>query len=142
IGTELEEGALRMTFPDTETQLKARDVIQSKVPQGYVVALNLVPNSPHGLQAIGAKPMYLGLDLRGGVHFLLQVDMKAAANKAVERYLGDIRGTLRDKKIYYSAIAREGDRITVRFREADQRAAASKALADMSDLVMREEERG
>ena len=85
-----------------------------------------MPNSPHWLQALGAKPMYLGLDLRGGVHFLLQVDMKAAANKSVERYLGDVRGLLRDKKIYYSGIARDGDRIVIRFREADQRAAALK----------------
>jgi len=144
LGVDQEENALRFRFSDTDAQLRARDVIQAKVGanSGYVVALNLVPNSPRFLQSIGAKPMYLGLDLRGGVHFLLQVDMKAAANKAVERYLGDIRGTLRDKKIYYSGIAREGDRITVRFREADQRAAATKALADMSDLVMREEERG
>jgi preprotein translocase subunit SecD len=144
LAVDQDEAALRFRFADTDTQLRARDAIQAKVGTntGYVVALNLVPNSPRWLQAIGAKPMYLGLDLRGGVHFLLQVDMKAAANKAVERYLGDIRGTLRDKKIYYSGITREGDRIAVRFREADQRAAAVKALADMSDLTIREEDRG
>src|ERR1700682_5437331 len=126
LGTDLEEAKLRFRFADTDTQLKARDVIQAKVGKdsGYVVALNLVPNSPHWLQAFGAKPMYLGLDLRGGVHFLLQVDMKAGAKKSVERYLGDARGLLRDKKIYYSGLTRDGDRIVIRFREPEQRAAA------------------
>ncbi|HUP97963.1 MAG TPA: protein translocase subunit SecD [Usitatibacter sp.] len=143
VETELAANALRYHFSDPDTQIKARDVIQSKVGQGYVVALNLVPASPHWLQAIGAKPMYLGLDLRGGVHFLLQVDMKAAANKSVERYLGDIRGLMREKKIRYNGIVREGDRIMVRFREADQRAAALKLLGDqMADLAIREQEGG
>ncbi len=99
---ELDEAALRFRFADPDTQLKARDVIQSKVGPGYVVALNLVSNTPRWLQAIGSKPMYLGLDLRGGVHFLLQVDMKAAAAKSQERFLGDLRVLMRDKKIYYS----------------------------------------
>ena len=142
-GADQDEAALRYRFADTDTQLKARDVIQGKVDRGYVVALNLVPNSPHWLQAVGAKPMYLGLDLRGGVHFLLQVDMKAAANKSVERYLGDARSLLRDKKIYYSGLTREGDRIVIRFREPDQRAAALKALGDqMPDLTIREQDAG
>ncbi len=110
-------GTRRFRFADTDTQIKARDIIQAKVPAGYVVALNLQPAAPHWLQALGAKPMYLGLDLRGGVHFLLQVDMKAAANKSVERYVGDVRSLLRDKKVYYSGLAREGDRVVVRFRE-------------------------
>jgi len=142
VAVDKEPEALRFRFADTDTQLRARDVIQAKVGTntGYVVALNLVPNSPQWLQALGAKPMYLGLDLRGGVHFLLQVDMKAAANKAVERYMGDIRGLLRDKKIYYSGLSREGDRIVIRFSEAPQRASALTALAEMSDLVIREQE--
>jgi preprotein translocase subunit SecD len=136
---EQDEAALRFRFNDTDTQLRARDVIQSKVPQGYVVALNLVPNSPHWLQALGAKPMYLGLDLRGGVHFLLQVNIDAAKNKLIDRYLGDARALLRDKKIYYSGLAREGERIVIRFRESDQRAAALKAMAEgIPDLAVRE----
>ncbi|HEX4782480.1 MAG TPA: protein translocase subunit SecD [Usitatibacter sp.] len=140
INVEQTDEALRFRFADTDAQLKARDLIQAKAGTGYVVALNLVANSPHGLQALGAKPMYLGLDLRGGVHFLLQVDMKAAATKSADRYLGDARGLLRDKKIYYSGIAREGDRITVRFNEADQRTAAFKALTEgMPDLTVREQ---
>ncbi|MDH5265429.1 MAG: protein translocase subunit SecD, partial [Betaproteobacteria bacterium] len=130
-------------FIDTDTQIKARDIIQAKVPAGYVVALNLQSATPKWLQALGAKPMYLGLDLRGGVHFLLQVDMKAAANKSVERYLGDVRGLLRDKKIYYSGLAREGDRVVIRFRESEQRVAAQKLIEkEMPDLALREQPAG
>ncbi|HEY4998291.1 MAG TPA: protein translocase subunit SecD, partial [Usitatibacter sp.] len=143
VSVEQSDEALRFLFADTDTQAKAIDVIKAKAGAGYVVALNLVPNSPRWLQALGAKPMYLGLDLRGGVHFLLQVDMKAAADKSVNRYLGDTRSLLRDKKIYYSGLVREGDRIVVRFREADQRVAALKAMTEaMPDLVIREQEGG
>ncbi len=139
-GADAEDGQVRFRFADTDTQIKARDVIAPKVPPGYVVALNLQSNTPKWLQALGAKPMYLGLDLRGGVHFLLQVDMKAAANKSVERYLGDIRSLLRDKKVYYSGLVREGDRILIRFREADQRAAAIALVGkEMPDLLLRGE---
>jgi preprotein translocase subunit SecD len=127
--TEFEEGSLRFRFADTDVQLKARDAIQAKLPPGYVVALNLVANSPHWFSLLSAKPMYLGLDLRGGVHFLLQVDMAAAKNKSVERYLGDIRSLLREKKVYHSGIARDGERVNIRFREADQRAAALKLIS-------------
>ncbi|HUQ28693.1 MAG TPA: protein translocase subunit SecD [Usitatibacter sp.] len=144
--TEIEqEGeALRFRVADTDTQLKARDVIQRSVGPGYVVALNLVPNSPHWLQAIGSKPMYLGLDLRGGVHFLLQVDMQAAKKKFVDRYLSDVRSNLRDKKIYYSGLAKEGeDRIVVRFREPEQKTAAMAALTELTpDLALRDQDIG
>ena len=142
-GTDFEEGSLRLRLADTDTQIKARDAIQPKAGPGYVVALNLVPASPHWLQSLGAKPMSLGLDLRGGVHYLLQVDLRAAANKFVERYLGDARGLLREKKVRYSGIGREGERITIRFREPEQRAAALKLLAaEMPDLAIREQESG
>jgi preprotein translocase subunit SecD len=142
-GIDQDAAMLRFRFGDTDTQLKARDVIQGKVDRNYVVALNLVPNSPRWLQALGSKPMYLGLDLRGGVHFLLQVDMKSAANKAVERYAADIRSLLRDHKIYYSGLNREGDRIVVKFREKEQQAAALKAIDEqMPDLVVREQDTG
>ena len=143
LGAEQVENTLRFRFADTDTQIKARDLIQSKVGQGYVVALNLVPNSPSWLQSLGAKPMYLGLDLRGGVHFLLQVNMDAAKNKFIDRYVGDTRSLLRDRKVYYSGLAREGDRIVVRFREPDQRAAALKVMTEqMPDLNIRETEVG
>ncbi len=143
LAVELEAGVLRIRFTDRDSQLKARDVIAGKVGAGYSVAMTLLPNSPHWLQAIGARPMSLGLDLRGGVHYLLQVDMKSAANKAVDRNLNDVRGLLRDKKIYYSGIGREGDRIVVRFGEAQQRGAAAKAIGEqMPDLAVREQEAG
>jgi preprotein translocase subunit SecD len=143
LGSELAETNVRFRFADTDTQLKARDVIQAKAGPGYVVALNLVPNSPQWLQSLGAKPMYLGLDLRGGVHFLLQVDMKAAASKAVERYLTDARGLMRDRKIYYSGLARDGDRIVMKFREPAQKSAAFKAISEqMPDLAIREQDVG
>jgi preprotein translocase subunit SecD len=136
---ELVNGSLQLRFQEPGVQLRARDAIQEKLPQGYVAALNLVPDTPKWMQALGAKPMYLGLDLRGGVHFLLQVDMRAAMNKSIDRYLSDARGLLRDKKIYYSGLAREGDRILIRFREPDQRTAALSALqVAMPDLVIRE----
>ncbi len=142
-GVDVAEGQATFHFADTDTQIKAREIIQAKVGPGYVVALNLQSSTPAWLQALGAKPMYLGLDLRGGVHFLLQVDMRAAANKSVERYLGDVRSLLRDKKIYYSGLAREGDRVTMRFRERDQRDAAQKLIVkEMPDLTLREQDGG
>jgi preprotein translocase subunit SecD len=143
VSVEKSDATLRFLFADTDTQAKAIDVIKAKAGNGFVVALNLVPNSPHWLQALGSKPMYLGLDLRGGVHFLLQVDMKAAADKSVNRYVGDTRGLLRDKKIYYTGLAREGDRIVVKFREPEQRVAALKAMTEaMPDLTIREQDSG
>ena len=137
--------AVRFHFDTTDAQLKARDVLEGKIDKNsYVAALNLVPNAPTWLQAIGAKPMYLGLDLRGGVHFLLQVDMKSAQRKAVDRYVGDIRALLRDKKIYYSHLGREGDdRVVVGFQEAAQEQAALREInANMSDLTLREQSVG
>ena len=138
---ELTEKGVQFRFANGDQQLKAKGVLQSKLSPNHVVALNLVPNTPHWMQALRAKPMSLGLDLRGGVHYLLQVDMNAAKNKSVERYLSDIRSLLRDKKVYYSGLAREGERVIVRFREPDQRAAALKLIsAEMADLVVREQE--
>ncbi len=143
-GVDVNEQGTSFRFPDEDTQAKAYDLLRGQVQdRDYVVAMNLVSNSPHWLQKLGAKPMYLGLDLRGGVHFLLQVDMKSVVNKTYERYLGDIRTLLRDKRIYYSGINRVGDRIVVRFREKDQEAAALKQIGDqMPDLVVREEDTG
>jgi preprotein translocase subunit SecD len=141
VGVETRDGKVSFHFADTDTQLKARDIAQANLDRNsFGAALNLVPNTPRWLQALGARPMYLGLDLRGGVHIVLQVDMKSAANKAVERYAADIRSLLRDKKIYYSGLGREGDRIIAHFREKDQQAAAMKAIADaMPDLSLSEQ---
>jgi len=109
-------------FDDRDTQTKARDVIDRAVnrdpanPQ-YIVALNLVPASPGWLSAIHALPMYLGLDLRGGVHFLLQVDMQAAITKRLESMAADLRTSLREKNVRHGGITREGQTLRVRFRD-------------------------
>ncbi len=139
-GVFLDQASVKVRFADTDTQLKAKDIVQAKLGAGYVVALNLLPSSPKWLTSIGALPMYLGLDLRGGVHFLLQVDMKAALDKAVERYTGDIRTTLRDKKIYYVGISRTGQSVEVKFRDADSRAKAEKEISNAyGDLLLKEQ---
>lgn len=123
------EGAsVKLRFGNTEDQLKAKDVIQTQLGSDYVVALNLLPRTPAWLTKLGAKPMFLGLDLRGGVHFLLEVDMKAAVDKALEKSAGEIRRELRDKKIRYGKISRERDRVEVQLRDAETVDAASKAI--------------
>lgn len=138
---ELDGEALKVRFKDTGTQLQARDVIQQKVGSGFVVALNLVSNSPAWLSKINAQPMYLGLDLRGGVHFLMQVDMKAATDKAVDRFLGDIRILLREKKAYYTGLSKETDRIVARFKEKAELQKAIKEIGTaLPELQLRETE--
>lgn len=115
-------------FADTDTQLAAAEVIKDIAGKDFVVALNLAPATPGWLRAFNAQPMYLGLDLRGGVHFLMEVDMKAAEDKALERYDNEFRDLLRDKNIKYLGVSREGDAVNVSFREAAERNAAVEAL--------------
>lgn len=129
---ELEGEALKIKIKDTDTQLKVRDELQNKLGEGYVAALTLLSNSPPWLHKIGAQPMYLGLDLRGGVHFLMQVDMKAAVDKAVERYTGEIRVLLREKKVYHNGISRDGDKVVVRFKEQTEFDKARKEIGSAS----------
>jgi preprotein translocase subunit SecD len=131
-GIFLEQTGVKARFADTDTQLKAKELLQSRLGDDYVVALNLLSNSPWWLTAINARPMYLGLDLRGGVHFLLQVDMKAAMAKKTDAFVGDIRGLLREKRIQYSGVTREGQAITVRFRDAATR---EKGLAEIQKML-------
>ncbi len=118
-GLFMDPNSIKVRFADTDAQLKAKELLQTKLGDGYVVALNLLSSSPKWLTDIHALPMYLGLDLRGGVHFLLAVDMKAALDKAVERYTGDIRSLLRDKKIRYASISRQGQAVVVTFHDAE-----------------------
>ena len=142
-GVVLDATSVKARFADTDTQLKAKDLLQQQLGEDYVVALNLLSNSPRWLAAIGALPMYLGLDLRGGVHFLLQVDMKAAIAKKVEATLNDIRGNLREKRIPYTGIAREGHAIVVRFRDAAAREKGMQEIArTLPDLELRTAEDG
>jgi preprotein translocase subunit SecD len=136
----LDGASIKVRLNDTDTQLKAKDAIQrTLVPDasnpGYVVALNLVSRSPAWLTALHASPMYLGLDLRGGVHFMLQVDMQAALTKRAESLSGDVRTSLREKNIRHSGISREGQTIEVKFRDAATRAQAEAVFQDQfSDL--------
>ena len=127
--------SVRARFNDTDTQLKARDAVQkSLIPDpsdtAYVVALNLLSRSPSWLTALHAAPMYLGLDLRGGVHFMLQVDMQAALSKKAESLAGDLRLTLREKNIRHSGISRAGQSIEVRFRDSQTLAATKGVIQD------------
>ncbi len=143
-GMIVDEHGARLRFADGDTQLKAKDAIEKALnpdPQNpeYVVALNLLSSSPGWLTAIHALPMYLGLDLRGGVHFLLQVDMQAALQKRLEAYSSDVRTLLRDKSVRHSGISREGQALRVRFREADARAKAREVIASsLPDLALTE----
>ena len=147
-GAVLDQTSVRVRLADTDTQLKARDVIDralnpDQANPSYIVALNLLPASPNWLTAIRALPMYLGLDLRGGVHFLLQVDMQAAITKRLESFAADARTTLREKNIRHGGITREGQTLRVRFREAGTRDKARAALTEaFPDLNLAEREDG
>ncbi len=141
-GIVLDPVGIKVRLADTDTQIRAKDVIsQALNPKpdeaDYTVALNLVSASPGWLRAINALPMYLGLDLRGGVHFLLQVDLKGALTKRLDAYAGDIRTTLRDKSIRHAGVAREGSTLVIRFRDAEMRDRAKRAIADaIPDLAL------
>ena len=111
---EFKKGQVLVRYTNTPDQLKAADLLRDKLAKQATVALNLAPATPAWLNAIGANPMYLGLDLRGGVHFLLEVDMNAALKQAEERYLGDLKIALRDAKIHYLSVAKEGDAIKIK----------------------------
>ena len=138
----LEGSSLKVRFDSTDAQIKAKDAIQhALVPDpndpSYVVALNLLARSPAWLSAMHAAPMYLGLDLRGGVHFMLQVDMPAALNKKAESLAGDIRSTLREKNIRHSGISRDGQKIEVRLRDMSTLESAQRLIQEQfADLQM------
>lgn len=129
---ELDAGSVKARFSSTDTQLKAKDAIQKALAPDtgdspYIVALNLLSRSPKWLTALNAAPMYLGLDLRGGVHFMLEVDMQAALTKKAESLAGDLRSTLREKNIRHSGVTRTGQAIEIKFRDS-QTVAATRNL--------------
>lgn len=131
----LDGNSVKARFGNTDAQLKAKDAIQKAlIPDptnpGYVVALNLLSRSPAWLTSLRAFPMYLGLDLRGGVHFMLQVDMQAALTKRAESLAGDIRTSLREKNVRHSGINRSGQTIEVRFRDMPTLTAAKAVIQD------------
>lgn len=147
-GIFFEQGAqqntVRVRFEPTEAekQLQAREVLEkalnpNREDPAYVVALNLTPNTPQWLLSIRALPMYLGLDLRGGVHFLLQVDMRAAITKRAEATLADLRTQLRDKRIRHTGMNRVGNVVEVSFASEEERARANDLLRNTQpDLVL------
>ena len=134
-GIQLDFNGVKTRFKDTDTQLKAKDILEKAFnpdatdPQ-YVVALNLLAASPQWLTSLNALPMYLGLDLRGGVHFLLQVDMKGALTKRLDSTSADLRTVLRDKNLRHGGVNREGERIVIKFRDADTQNKARIAISD------------
>ena len=131
-GMFIADNSLKVRFKDAETQLKARDVIESALGEGYITALNLIADSPEWMAQIKANPMFLGLDLRGGVHFTMQVDMKAALQKNFERYAGDIRRELRRQKIRTGNLVHNDNSLAVPFQdEAD----LNKALPELQKLM-------
>src|SRR5207237_1033066 len=147
-GTLMDTTGIRVRFADPDTQLRAKDVIDRALnpdpkDPAYSVALNLLSASPNWLTAIHALPMYLGLDLRGGVHFLLQVDTAAAITKRVENLAGDLRSQLREKSIRHGGVSREGQAIRIRFREAAVREQArAYILNNVPDLTLAERDDG
>jgi preprotein translocase subunit SecD len=140
--------SVKARFQDTDTQLLAKDALSKALnpdpaDPSYIVALNLLSRSPAWMASVRALPMYLGLDLRGGVHFLMQVDMKSALTKKAEALTGDIRTMLRDKNIRHAGITRDGNTVEVRFRDAATLASARNVLADqLPDLVWTEQPDG
>ena len=125
LSVEMGLNSLIVRFEDEEVQLKALGAIRAALNNTYVVALNLAPATPAWLNSLGAEPMFLGLDLRGGVNFLLEVDMPAAIVTAEERYVSDLRTLLRDEGIRYRTISRRDQGgVLIRFRDAEQRAGA------------------
>lgn len=142
-GIYLDDRGVKARFANTDTQIRAKDVLQNNLGKDYTVALNLLSRSPDWLRSLGAKPMYLGLDLRGGVHFLLQVDMKAALDKAAERFVGDFRTALRKERISYGGVTREGQTVQIRFTDAAELAKAQKVISkEYPDLTLTEKTEG
>ncbi len=147
-GIFLDQASVKVRLADPDTQLRAKEVIgQALNPDAqnpsFTVALNLLSASPGWLTALRALPMYLGLDLRGGVHFLLQVDMRAAITKRLESLAGDLRSQLRDKNIRHAGITREGPNIVIRFRDAETRSRAKKHIEEqLQDLSVTESGQG
>lgn len=142
-GAVLDETSLRLRFSNTEIQLKARDLLQQELGNRYTVALTLLPDAPTWLTSVGARPMYLGLDLRGGVHFLMEVDMASVISRAEERYVTDIRARLREEKIRYDGVRRvpEGG-IEIQLREFGQSELAKNAIdRQLQELNIEQTER-
>jgi preprotein translocase subunit SecD len=142
------QGSVRARFSDTDTQFRAKTLLEKELNADpadptYIVAFNLLPNTPQWLQSLHAMPMYLGLDLRGGVHFLMQVDTKAVVAKRLQGMQTSVRSILRDKNVRHAGISRNGDQIVVLFRDAETRDKAREVLASqLSELALQDAAEG
>ena len=140
-GVQFDGTSMRVRFASEDTQAKAKDAIDQALNSNpgdanFTVAMTLLSRSPAWLTALSARPMYLGLDLRGGVHFLMKVDMAAAIDKRIDTYVDDMRTVFRDKKIQHSGVTRNGQQIEVRTSSEEVRSAVQRALRDqMPDLA-------
>lgn len=138
--SEIEDGKLVVRVANTDIQAKASNLVRDELGSGYTVALNLATNVPHWLEAIGGKPMSLGLDLQGGVHFLMEVDEKAAIEKRSEGFADEIRSVLREAEIPYNNVTRDSRGILVQLKgEADYSRARNKIAASAPELSLAEE---
>ncbi len=139
----LDASGARLRFADTETQLKAKDLLERELGDNFTVALNLMPATPDWLTSIGGVPMYLGLDLRGGVHFLMEVDVQGALARAEDRYVGDLRSSLREAKVRYLTVRRvPSGGIEIKFRDNDQRELGRGTIErELPELQLKDEDR-
>ncbi len=138
---EFNNGDILARFYDTDEQLKAADFLREHKDRDMTVALNLAPATPQWLRSLGAEPMYLGLDLRGGVHFLMEVDMDAALKQAEDRYYNDIRSALRNAKIRYQSVDKDEGAVKVQLKSIEDMAVASQIFdKDFRELVIAESE--
>jgi preprotein translocase subunit SecD len=135
----LDEGTVTVRFDDVEEQLAAVDLLRQELGDAYVVAITLTPRTPALLRTLGLEPMSLGLDLRGGVHFLYQVDMNAALNQALNRYETDFRTMLRDERIRYKGVRREGMLVRVVLGSDEDRQRAADVIAESDPLLVMDE---
>jgi len=139
----LEGGRLLVRFTTSDAQLRGREAIEGTLSDRYNSALTLAPDLPGALRALGIQPMFLGLDLRGGIHVLIDVDMDAAVNQALERYTGDIRILLRNEKVRYLTVTRSQGRVTVKFRDARTRDQAEDLIgAEFRELILEDRDDG
>ncbi len=140
---EREGGKLLVRFHSPEEQLEAKDIMAAALGEDYGAALTLAPDLPGWLSGLGAQPMYLGLDLRGGIHVLIDVDMDAAVDKSLERYTGDIRTLLRKEKVRYITVGHDAERVTVKFKDAQTRDQAEDIIHnEFRSLVLETDEDG
>ena len=138
---------VRFAKGDSDSQVKAKELLLKDLNNGvadgtgnYIIALTSESTTPHWMQNLNAKPMALGLDLRGGVHFLMQVDMKGALDRAADRNASDIRSLMREKKIQYGGVDKSGETIAVKFSDPAQREKASREISDSNrDLLIKED---